>query len=691
MEDSPTSLSLASLPTFFILTSRLGIEDVDEIEDKLAALHASVTYDIREAGLILGTTTKKARAAFELRAKGLWTEEIVTEATERPVKRRRLTPPRSSPPAGREADDVHDSSTESDGVGARSKASSPTVPSPKSCRSPPSSRPSSQRSEVPDRVKVLQLEWLWESDKAGRVLPFESYLVYDARPVERPESTLGQQYVHKQTGAPIKGFNESTPSSSQNAPPESIISRAQADASSSSKPNYNPTLPSRRTFNSRSTPLLSKRPHPKFVQQETTNSEENDDAPPLPDPPAWVQDNILYACLRKTPLNPPNARFVAALETIKLSRILTGDEIGVRAYSTSIASIRAYPYQLISPAEIVRLPGCESKIARLFSEYVATSPNDADRHLPTAAQLDADPTLQSLRLFYNIWGVGGDTARKFYHDNGWRDLDDVIENGWSALNRVQQIGLKFYDDFLLPIPRTEVEYIAGIVLSNAREVYGITPEEYGTGDDIVAVIVGGYRRGKDGSGDVDIILSHRDASITKNMVEKVLLPLEQSRHVTHTLTLQTTNSQRDQQTLPYRDKGQAGGGFDSLDKALVVWQDPDYSRDAERKGKNPNPHRRVDIIISPWRTVGCAILGWSGANTFERDIRRYVKRFKGWKFDSSGVRDRGRGMVVDLERPKEKSQGMEEWEWRDRWEDRERRVMEGLGIGWRPPTERCTG
>jgi len=128
---------------------------------------------------------------------------------------------------------------------------------------------------------------------------------------------------------------------------------------------------------------------------------------------------------------------------------------------------------------------------------------------------------------------------------------------------------------------------------------------------------------------------------------------------------------------------------------MVVWQDPHFEVDPEntegealedpeelqerRRRQNPNPHRRVDIIISPWRTVGCAVLGWSGDTTFERDLRRWAKTAHSWKFDSSGVRERTMGgKVIDLERGGAT------------WEEREKLVMEGLGVGWRPASERCT-
>ena len=196
---------------------------------------------------------------------------------------------------------------------------------------------------------------------------------------------------------------------------------------------------------------------------------------------------------------------------------------------------------------------------------------------------------------------------------------------------------------------------------------------------MVCVIVGGYRRGKAESGDVDVILSHREEGVTRDLVVDVVRSLETEGWVTHTLTLQTTTSERGDQTLPFRGEGHGGHGFDSLDKALCVWQDPGWDDEGGKVEKNPNVHRRVDIILSPWRTVGCAVLGWSGGTTFQRDLRRYAAKVKGWKFDSSGVRDRGTGIVVDLEGDA------------DSWEEREKRVMEGIGIGYRPPEERCTG
>lgn len=250
-----------------------------------------------------------------------------------------------------------------------------------------------------------------------------------------------------------------------------------------------------------------------------------------------------------------------------------------------------------------------------------------------------------------------------------------MEFGWNSLTRVQQIGVKYYDDLKLGIPRREVEFIANTILSHAR---AIDPG-------FEMTIVGGYRRGKQASGDVDLVLSHRDEALTQFFVGRLVMALEESDFISHTLTLSNRNSERGQQPLVWKGVSGQGSGFDTLDKAMLVWQTPaglGPGEESTRKGA-PRPRRRVDIIVSPWKTVGCAIIGWTGGTTFQRDLRRYCKVEKRLKFDSSGIRSRTDGSWVDFEAGAlGKSPDML---------TSEKRVFSGLELEWRPPEERCTG
>ncbi|PNS15970.1 hypothetical protein CAC42_4371 [Sphaceloma murrayae] len=693
-------LDLSNLPPIHVSLTHFERSEVDDWEDRLHQHDANLTYDFDEVRIVLTKVEQKRRAQFDLRSHGLWTKEVPQVAASGPSisdvstshKHQTVTPLENASENAK----LDDASTQSD--------SQRTV----DCSQESAYQPREKDGHVSydpvlrfletSTIKVIKMHWMETCLASGRLEPLHNLLVFEGTRIDPPNdkgpTPLSTPPKRK------RGLHDTGADYQLRSPGQGILARAKADAAETS-PMRDKDFGSRRFGDkSRSTftapyaagATSSQPPH---LLVETTSEHEGEiPDSDLPPPPDWVVEQRLYACQRMTPPNPPNEPFIELLKEIRLARLLTADEIGVRAYSTSIASIAAYPYKLTSPKEVLRLPGCDIKIANLFVEYA----NTGVLHAAQAAK--DDPDLKILRLFYDIWGVGATTARDFYYQRGWRELDDVVEYGWSTLSRVQQIGVKYYDEFKAGIPRSEVEDIARIIHSHAVKVRDSR---------IQSLVVGGYRRGKDESGDVDIIVSHPDEDATKNLVTDIVSSLEEEGWITHTLLLALTSTHRDQQTLPFRaSKERAGTGFDTLDKALVVWQDPRWeakARDKDRNAgaKNPAPHRRVDIIISPWRTVGCAVMGWSGGTTFQRDVRRYAKNVKGWKFDSSGVRERGSGSVVDVEgfwsgggaEGADEGRGAVEV---DKWKGRskgmveaEKRVFRSLGLEWREPDERCTG
>jgi len=702
-----SKLDLGSLPTTFILNTNISTEELNDAEDELIKHGGPLTYDIKEANLVLGNISRERRAKLELQWGGVRTENTeydrlasVSESTIKEeneghvTKRRKLHGEKedsdrkwsraSRSPISTETEDEDDEGAKPmSQLSISQMPSSPTVDISGSDAVEEATPPPTGPRTLKGKVKVVKLEWLKDSLSAGVLQPFMPYTLYEAnllasgRAPTSPQRSSGSRATHGSDAT----VNEA-PLHLKEEMGKEIIERAKAE----SKP-YIPRNQRRdrirdtmkQEFAGRSfiggSQSQSLTKHSKLLHQTTSEHDEGISAT-LPEMPDWVRQNKIYSCERSTPLHPPNEAFIEELKKIKLARVLIGDEIGVRAYSTSIASLAAYPHVLSHDNEILALPGCDHKIAALFHEW-----RTSDGHIRAVTDIATDPVLSVLRLFYEIWGVGAITAREFYYDHGWRDLDDIIEHGWKTLSRVQQIGVKYYDEFQLKIPRAEVLSIAAIIHEHGTRV---------TDAHLESILVGGHRRGKSESGDVDLILSHRDEAQTYNLVSRVVKSLEKSGHITHTLTLNLTNSKRDQQPLALAPVGGGGHGFDTLDKALVVWQSqewPSRAADlaADPKARNPNPHRRVDIIISPWRTVGCAVQGWTSGTTFERDLRRYAKKVKGWKFDSSGVRERGTGRWVDLER------------WSDErtrartWQEAERRVFEGFGLMWREPEERCTG
>ncbi|KAM7207545.1 hypothetical protein V8F20_002023 [Naviculisporaceae sp. PSN 640] len=637
-------------PIIFLLSAHLGSEEMQELEEQIPTL----TYDINEAEVILGKVSRKERALFELRKHKLFLEEVppgeeadkhgtVPGLTSPNRKRAAGSPisPRSkrrkvaASPAEGVFDMYHSDTTSDTESHASYMTSSAVIPEP--------------------IVKVVKLSWFTDSTQAGEVLPLDKYLLFVGR---RPSSSVIVTKPMQPPPLPTPSTSMSTSTSTPAEKAAAILKRAIQDAPTGKSYSHHHGNHQR----SSAFPV-----RPALLKKSTSEEEIDRNLPPIP---AYL--HTTYSCQRPTPVNPPNEAFIDELKKIRTARTLTGDKIGVRAYSSAIATLAAYPYKLSSAHEVARLPGCGSKIALLFQEW-----RDNNGRIAEAVEDESDPRLAVLKLFYEIWGVGETTAREFYN-RGWRDMDDVVEYGWDSLTRVQQIGVKYYDEFLAGIPRDEVARIGEKVLEHANKI--------SLGFEMV--IVGGYRRGKKVSGDVDLVLSHRDEKATEGFVEKIVLSLEAAGYITHTLILSTKNTERGQMPVAWkgnsRGKDEAGTGFDTLDKALVVWQDPEFEGKKKGATKNPNPHRRVDIIISPWKTAGCAVLGWTSGTTFQRDLRRYCKKERQLKFDSSGVRSRVDGQWVDLESD---AQGRPAPDMLTA----ERRIFEKLGLEWRAPEERCTG
>lgn len=691
---SPTStisalgLDLSSIPPIAILSAHLKGDEERILKETLCQFEAPFTTDVSRAKIFIGKVATKRRAEFELRSRKLTVEESVAQKrpaspanTDGHASKRRRGSGCSFKLDGANDDD---SATEDEDVGGCLREEMVSI---KEIKSPEPESTSAQIQTLfenrtgEDIVWVIRVDWLEDCVHAGHLLPLKDKLVYTGRVRERPKSANPRNIKPLPLSVTRAAPASQTLAATRPQDDGDILDRAKADAAANpQKPKYQPhgSGPSHgsRRFEGKSYAPTMQPNKPTFASatahllQQTTSEHDGVDSD-IPQPPDWVTRGVKYACQRFTPANGPNEDFLDELKKIRTARTLIDDEIGVRAYSTIIASIAAYPYKLSHPRELAQLPGCDEKTAVLFVEWKNTG------KIQAVEDYENDEAMKVLRSFYDIWGVGAKTARHFYYNNNWNELDDIIEFGWNDLDRVQQIGVKYYDEFLDPIPRPEVEQIAEVVRSHAIKLRD---------NRITVTIVGGYRRGKQASGDVDMIVSHPDLETTAGLVRDIVESLETDEWITHTLTMSLTNTHRGQHALPFRSTKGRGVGFDTLDKALVVWQNPawpsrEQDLEANPKAKNPNIHRRVDIIIAPWRTVGCAVMGWSGGTTFQRDLRRYAKAVKGWKFDSSGIRSRSNGEAILLEG----EDGVD-----GSPEDAEKRVFEGLGLEYVPPEYRVT-
>lgn len=650
--------SLEFPPTYILKTRFDTNEEQIELHRIEDSIKPNLRFNIKEAKLVLGKVNRKERAKHDLRSLGLVTEEYVgTQIASHDYAGPVMSPGDILEETGQitqSVDDASDSETASDrsvaGSNPRKRKRGSSRLSKTSTDNQLNTRPSKSEAISPDgQVIVLNIKWYYESVKAGELLPVQGpYLVYHG------VVTTPLPLIEKK---PIQ-VNFS-----------SLMARAKAD---------DVPPPSQRKYgqyHQRSQPSQgsSRNKQSQLIHETTEDHEAAESMPPIPD-----SLKTRWACQRVTPAKCPNDDFINQLKIIRHSRELESNEVhhdfSTKAYSAGIAVVQAYPYRIHSMAEILRLPGVGEKMAGDWLEFHETG------EIQEVKEIQANERMQALDIFWNIFQVADATARRFYDQYKYKNLDDLIEFGWDKLNRDQQIGLKYYDELNTPIPRSEVAETEKIILDVANRIH--------PGFQICTV--GGYRKGKELCGDMDFIISHPEEKLTQHFIGHLLDALVEDGWIRYELTVSFRNSERGQETLAWRGPNgslQSAGqkkraGFDTLDHAFIVWKNP-----------NPHPvegeqylHRRVDIIISPWKTAGCAVLGWSGGRLFEQHLRSYVKNALGWKFDSSGVRHRGTGMWIDLE-SKEEDKGREH---EVTLEEKERRVFEGLGLEYLKPTERCT-
>ena len=704
-------LDLSHLPPVYVLPIRLTEETLHSLEHSLTVNNAPLTYDLAEAKLVIADLNTARRCEMELREKGLWTQKVGPEEEKE-----------------MELENAH-AHAHARGLGVKQKPEEQGQGSVKKAKGQenPHGYGKVQTGDKGGLIKVVKIKWLTETLETGNNIDMGKYVVYIGKKVPplapSPRSPEGAEPARKRPKLGSDQVDSSARARTPTTTSTGILERAKLDAQQRGHSHgieKKPHRPGRQRESRAGKGEIGKISHqppsqPTLTRKSTEEWELEQSlikSRPLPE---YITKNLKYSCQRCTPLNTPNDHFISLLGIIKLSRILSMDQIGIRAYSTCIASIAAYPYPLVSSAELCQLPGCDGKIASLFHEYIhstSTPPHlpDTNRALQVIKDFEASEEFVTLRLFWGIWGVGVITAREFYFEKGWKSLDDVVEFGWDSLSRVQQIGLKYYNELNdIKIPREEVSRIGSLILAAMRKVGG---EHWG------GLICGGYRRGKTLSGDVDIVLSHPDESLFENhpggkgsaaveWVSKLVSELEDADWVTHTLYLGHGGGFGSQRTdhhhvpttsaiaTPISTLAVVQHEKDTLAKAMLVWQEQQLPNPSSpswsETNRNPHPHRRVDIILTPPSSAATAILGWTGATTFERDLRRFVKKYKGWKFDSGGVWDRRTGERVPGLGGWETGKSEDGEDGGETLEMAERRLIEGLGLGWVEPEMRNTG
>lgn len=196
-----------------------------------------------------------------------------------------------------------------------------------------------------------------------------------------------------------------------------------------------------------------------------------------------------------------NSRLVTVFTYLRVLREIDGNDASAKALKTSTEIIEQCKFQITNGQQLEHIKG----IGKTSVKYINEILSNRNPNFSGINELDRmDPIkLNMLRVIFEmikIPGVGVTTAKNYY-ESGVTDIikfKEILSSGGGTVR--QQIGSQYEEEFKKRIPRDKVTMFLNNFSQRLNE-YNIhcgTKIQYECG--------GSYSRGKDTSGDIDIIL-----------------------------------------------------------------------------------------------------------------------------------------------------------------------------------------
>ena len=203
-----------------------------------------------------------------------------------------------------------------------------------------------------------------------------------------------------------------------------------------------------------------------------------------------------------------NEKFIDIMEQLANIMLKQGEPFRARAYQKAQETIMAYPTDILSPDDLKGKPNIGPTIMEKLNEYVQTG---------TLRVLEREKT-NPVNILGEVYGIGPKKAKELV-DKGITTIEALRANQDAHLNDTQKVGLKYYEDILKRIPRSEIEEYKSLFTTEflkAQQVQQAQAEE------AKFEIVGSYRRGAESSGDIDVIITSTNPTIFINFIDSLI-------------------------------------------------------------------------------------------------------------------------------------------------------------------------
>ena len=209
-------------------------------------------------------------------------------------------------------------------------------------------------------------------------------------------------------------------------------------------------------------------------------------------------------------LPPYNKTMVEVLEKLEKLMRKNRDHIHQMVYKRALETVRSLTEDVMEVDQLKGKRYIGPIILSKFKEYIETgtlSLFEREKEKPGYEQSALYDQLSE------IYGVGPKKAQDLI-DKGVTSIEDLRTKQDELLNESQKAGLKYYDDILKRIPRSEIDEYNKIFKRVFDKVTAGQPDGESRYE-----IVGSYRRGLQESGDIDLILTSPDKSMFKKFTD----------------------------------------------------------------------------------------------------------------------------------------------------------------------------
>ena len=190
----------------------------------------------------------------------------------------------------------------------------------------------------------------------------------------------------------------------------------------------------------------------------------------------------------------------------------------IRQYTNIMKILKDYPYSNLDDAEDVKQFLIKNgkknpkSIMKRISEYIDKG------YIHDAKDAMLNPNVRSMIELTKIYAIGPSKSKELYTKYGiitTEDLRKVFKTNKSIINKKQIIGLRYYEDLLKRIPRSELDKYNQELLKICK---AISPE-------LKMSINGSYRRGHVTSGDIDLLITapnNKNKSLRKKLIKTLI-------------------------------------------------------------------------------------------------------------------------------------------------------------------------